>query len=210
MKRMNSSNLSRPELVNTHSKYVYTDEELMSKFQSGNQDAYIELVNRYKDKLINFVYPYVNDYDRSEDIVQDTMLKVYTKKHYYREIGKFSTWIYTIAKNLANSDYRKNKRRRTKTFSQISSESETSYLKSNDLDIESQYENNFNKNKINMAIEKLPEHFKCVIILRDIQEISYDEISLIMEVPIGTVKSRINRARLQLRLELKNIINKRG
>ena len=61
-----------------------------------------------------------------------------------------------------------------------------------------------------MAIEKLPEHFKSVIILRDIQGISYDEISLIMEVPIGTVKSRINRARLQLRLELKNIINKRG
>ena len=111
---------------------------------------------------------------------------------------------------MANSEYRKNKRRRTKTFSQISSEPETSYLKSTDPDIESQYENNFNKNKINMAIEKLPEHFKCVIILRDIQEISYDEISLIMEVPIGTVKSRINRARLQLRLELKNVINKRG
>ena len=116
---MNSSNLSRPELVNTPSKYVYTDEELMSKFQSGNQDAYTELVNRYKDKLINFVYPYVNDYDRSEDIVQDTMLKVYTKKHYYREIGKFSTWIYTIAKNLANSDYRKNKQQLYKIFEKV-------------------------------------------------------------------------------------------
>ena len=61
-----------------------------------------------------------------------------------------------------------------------------------------------------MAIENLPEHFKSVIILRDIQETSYDEISLIMELPIGTVKSRINRARLQLRAELNNIINKGG
>mgnify|MGYP003308406444 CR=1 FL=1 len=116
MKRLNSSNLLRPELVITPNKYVYTDEELMSKFQSGNQDAYIELVNRYKDRLINFVFPYVNYFERSEDIVQDTMLKVYTKKHYYKEIAKFSTWIYTIAKNLANSEYRKIKRRKTKSF----------------------------------------------------------------------------------------------
>tara|TARA_B100001996_G_C18625931_1_gene579760 strand:+ start:190 stop:774 length:585 start_codon:yes stop_codon:yes gene_type:complete len=188
--------------------YVYTDEELMAQFQSGNQDAYIELVNRYKDRLINFVYPYVDDFDRSEDIVQDTMLKVYTKKHYYKEIAKFSTWIYTIAKNLANSEYRKTKRRKTKAFSQISKEGEMPYLKSSDLDISMQYENEFNRNKINMAIERLPEHFKSVIILRDIQEISYGQISLIMELPIGTVKSRINRARLQLRAELNNIINK--
>tara|TARA_B100001250_G_scaffold320959_1_gene283901 strand:- start:1513 stop:2106 length:594 start_codon:yes stop_codon:yes gene_type:complete len=195
-------------LEKTPNNYVYTDEELMAKFQSGNQDAYIELVNRYKDRLINFVYPYLGDFDRSEDIVQDTMLKVYTKKHYYKEIAKFSTWIYTIAKNLANSDYRKTKRRKTKNFSQISKETEIPYLKSSDLDIALQYENEFNGNKINMAIEKLPKHFKSVIILRDIQEISYDEISLIMELPIGTVKSRINRARLQLRAELNNIINK--
>ncbi len=208
MKRMNSYNLSRSQLEKTPNNYVYTDEELMAKFQSGNQDAYIELVNRYKDRLINFVYPYLGDFDRSEDIVQDTMLKVYTKKHYYKEIAKFSTWIYTIAKNLANSDYRKTKRRKTKNFSQISKETEIPYLKSSDLDIALQYENEFNGNKINMAIEKLPKHFKSVIILRDIQEISYDEISLIMELPIGTVKSRINRARLQLRAELNNIINK--
>jgi len=195
-------------LENTSNNYVYTDEELMSKFQSGNQNAYIELVNRYKDKLVNFVYPYVNDFSRSEDIVQDTMLKVYTKKHYYKEIAKFSTWIYTIAKNLANSEYRKTKRRKTKSFSQISNDTEMPYLKSPDLDIALQYENEFNNNKINRAIEKLPEHFKSVIILRDIQEISYDEISLIMELPIGTVKSRINRARLQLRAELNNIIKK--
>jgi len=210
MKRMNSSNLLRSQLENTANNFLYTDEELMSKFQSGNQDAYIELVNRYKDRLINFVFPYVNDFERCEDIVQDTMLKVYTKKHYYKEIAKFSTWIYTIAKNLANSEYRKIKRRKTKSFSHISKESEVPYLKSPDQDISLQYENEFNSEKINMAIENLPEHFKSVIILRDIQETSYDEISLIMELPIGTVKSRINRARLQLRAELNNIINKGG
>jgi RNA polymerase sigma-70 factor (ECF subfamily) len=80
-----------------------TDEELISKFQEGNNDAYTEIVYRYKDKLINFVYRYVGSYDECEDIVQDALVKVYTSKHLYKEIAKFSTWIYTIAINLAKT-----------------------------------------------------------------------------------------------------------
>ena len=76
------------------SKFQYTDEELIHRFQDGDEQAYIELVKRYKDKLINFVFRLVNDRDQSEDIIQDTMLKLYTHKHYYKNIAKFSTWIY--------------------------------------------------------------------------------------------------------------------
>ena len=99
-------NLSTQQL-DMDNKFQYTDEELISRFQNGDEQAYIALVNRYKDKLINFVYRLVNDRDQAEDIIQDTMLKLYTHKHYYRNIAKFSTWIYTIAGNYAKTELRK-------------------------------------------------------------------------------------------------------
>ena len=74
-----------------------TDEELIVQFQQGNIGAFNELVQRYKDKLLNYVYYYFNDLDTAEDIVQDTFLKLYTHKNSYKEVAKFSTWIYTIA-----------------------------------------------------------------------------------------------------------------
>jgi RNA polymerase sigma-70 factor (ECF subfamily) len=80
-----------------HSPFVYTDEQLIARFQAGDEQAYVELVNRYRDRLMNFVFQFLGDTEQSEDVVQDTMLKLYEKKHYYREIAKFSTWIYTIA-----------------------------------------------------------------------------------------------------------------
>ena len=103
-------NLSTQQL-DMDNKFQYTDEELISRFQNGDEQAYIALVNRYKDKLINFVYRLVNDRDQAEDIIQDTMLKLYTHKHYYRNIAKFSTWIYTIAGNFAKTELRKKKTR---------------------------------------------------------------------------------------------------
>src|SRR6266498_5064734 len=82
---------------------ILTDEELISNFQSGDEAAYVEIVRRYKDKLSNFLYRYVGNYDDSQDIAQDTLIKVYVSKHLYKEIAKFSTWIYTIAINLAKT-----------------------------------------------------------------------------------------------------------
>ena len=64
------------------SPFVYTDEQLIARFQSGDERAYIELVNRYRDRLINFVYPFLGDFEQAEDVVQETMLKLYEKKHY--------------------------------------------------------------------------------------------------------------------------------
>ena len=82
-------------------QFRYTDEELIARFQEGDEQAYVELVNRYRDKLMTFIYHFVKDNEQAEDIVQDALLKLYTHKHYYRNIAKFSTWIYTIAGNLA-------------------------------------------------------------------------------------------------------------
>ena len=187
------------------SEFIYTDEKLISRFQAGDERAYVELVNRYKDKLLNFVFQFLGDIEQAEDVVQDTMIRLYEKKHYYKEIAKFSTWIYTIARNLANTELRKRKRRKTTYLSQMSKEERQFEIPAVQDDVDQSLHNEFINDRIQLAINNLPEHFKLVIILRDIQELSYDDISNIVEVPLGTIKSRINRARIQLQAELQDL-----
>ena len=187
------------------SEFIFTDEELIRRFQAGDERAYVELVNRYKDKLLNFVFQFLSDIEQAEDVVQDTMIRLYEKKHYYKEIAKFSTWIYTIARNLANTELRKRKRRKTTYLSQLSKEERQFEIPAAQDDVDQSLHNEFINDRIQSAINNLPEHFKLVIILRDIQELSYDDISNIVEVPLGTIKSRINRARIQLQAELQDL-----
>ena len=205
--RQNYYNLSVVSLtkIKNNRKFVYSDEQLIAEFQSGDELAYIELVNRYRNRLLNFVFQILGDSDISEDIIQDTFLRLYEKKHYYKKIAKFSTWIYTIARNLANTELRKKIRRKTSVFSQISKHDYDYELPSSQPDVSQEFENDYVGKRIQKAINQLQDPFKEVIILRDMQNLSYDDISLIIDVPIGTVKSRINRARLQLQIELKDL-----
>ena len=177
-----------------------TDEKLIGMVQDGDRKAFNHIANRYRDKLLNYINGFMHDFELSENLVQDTLAKVYTKADKYKEIAKFSTWVYTIAKNCALTEYRKIKRRKTFSFSQLSNKDNEFNLEriegkenldiSNDSDI---------YNEIREAITQLPEEFRNIIILKDIQEHSYEEISYITSLPLGTVKSRINRGRLKLK-----------
>jgi len=178
----------------------HTDEELILMFQKEDERAYNELVHRYKDKLLNFVIGFMKDYEMSENLVQDTFIKLYTHGHTYKEISKFSTWIFTIAGNLAKTELRKLKRRKTYAFSQLSS-------KDNEFSLDRfEFKNDHGESDDRRQlyeqtlknIELLDQDSRVIITMRDMQELSYDEISRIISLPIGTVKSRINRARLKL------------
>ena len=185
------------------SDFELSDEILIKKFQEGDVGAYNQIVFRFKDRLLNFIYRFVNDLDLAEDLVQDTLLKLYTHKDSYQEIAKFSTWLYTIAANLARTELRKKKRRKTFSVTELSREDREFIIVSSDVDpSEDLSSQNFERN-IQLALAELPDDFKTIIILRDIQELSYDEISKIVEVPLGTVKSRINRGRVKLQQLLK-------
>ena len=185
------------------SDFELSDEILIKKFQEGDVGAYNQLVSRFKDRLLNFIYRFVNDLDLAEDLVQDTLLKLYTHKDSYREIAKFSTWLYTIAANLARTELRKKKRRKTFSVTELSREDREFIIASSDVDpSEDLSSQNFEKS-VQQALAELPDDFKTIIILRDIQELSYDEISKIVDVPLGTVKSRINRGRVKLQQLLK-------
>ena len=176
-----------------------SDEQLIYDFQQGNKVAYEMLYSRYKDRIYNFVYRYVNDVDIAQDIAHDTFLKLYTHKHTYKEIAKFSTWLFTIALNICRTELRKKKRRQTYSTSELSTEDREFAISSDKNVIEDKGSDSFEINTIvNLCLMKLSEEFRTMIIFRDIQELSYDVISNIMELPIGTVKSRINRGRVKL------------
>ena len=101
------------ESSEVNEKFKFSDEKLILRFQEGDINAYNELVKRYKDRLLNFVFRYFNNVEQAEDVVQDTLIKLYTHANYYKNVAKFSTWIFTIAKNNALTELRKNKRKRT-------------------------------------------------------------------------------------------------
>ena len=188
-------------------KISLTDEQLIIAFQNGDRDSYNLLVHRYKDKLTNFIFRFTGDIDSAQDLAQDTLLKVYIKKDSYKEIAKFSTWIYTIASNLAKTELRKLKRRQTYSISDLSTDDREFVLHRKD---EGSFEDIEDTHVSGSILEKslmnLDEEFRNIIILRDIQELSYDEISKILQIPLGTVKSRINRGRFKL----KDILKEKG
>ncbi len=185
-----------------------TDEELIKEFQDSNTiEAYELLVKRFKDPLINFVFRFVGDKDVASDIVQDTMVKFYLKKDSYKSFAKFSTWIYTIAGNLARNELKRRKRR---TIFSLTNNDEDKSFQIPDKSVlgpDRITDGRIKREIIQRALLKVKEIYREVVILRDIQGFSYEEIAEMTDLSIGTVKSRINRGRNHLQKLLKNIYN---
>jgi len=199
--RQNLQTLST-ELSDMNDKFKYSDEKLILRFQEGDINAYNELVKRYKDRLLNFVFRYFNNVEQAEDVVQDTLIKLYTHASYYKNVAKFSTWIFTIAKNNALTELRKNKRK--KTDSLWTDDGQVIDINSKEESLDSKVQNEIAIDQLNKFLDEIPENFRMAVVLRDFQELSYDEISKILEIPIGTIKSRINRGRIQLAEKMKH------
>lgn len=186
-----------------------SDEELIERFQRGDLYAFDLIVKRYKDQLLNFVYRFVGSQEEAEDIVQETFLRVYRKRKAYKRIAKFSTWIYTIAGNLARTELRRRKRRKLYSVTDMGYENKDYEISDEGLSPESHVNEIIQEEIIQKEINKLSPKFREVIVLRDVQELSYEEISKIIKVPIGTVKSRVNRGRLKLQKKLKYLMEKK-
>lgn len=184
----------------------YTDEQLINEFKEGNNKAFDEIVYRYKDRLVNFLFRYTGNKDDSEDLAQDAFIKLYRSKHLYQEIAKFSTWFYTIAINIAKTFKKKRGKLSTLSISDYDQDSEKDFdLPANTIEPD-EYANAVIENYyIQKAINSLDDTYREAIVLRDIQDLDYEEIAEILKVPIGTVKSRINRGREKLKVLLKDI-----
>lgn len=184
-----------------------TDEELILEFQQNNTvRAYEILVERYKNPLTNYVFRFLGDYESCMDVVQEAFIKVYRYKDSYSSIAKFSTWIYTIAGNLARTEYQRRRRRKFFSINAFGEDKDETY----DIPDESYRpdeltDSGIKDEIIQKAIQKVSPAYREMVILRDIQQLSYEEISEITGITVGTVKSRINRGRAQLQELLKDI-----
>jgi RNA polymerase sigma-70 factor, ECF subfamily len=184
-----------------------TDEELMLRFQKDDMMAFDLLVLRYKDPLMNFIYRFIGNSDDAADILQETFLRLYRKKHLYETIARFSTWIYTIAGNLAKSELRKPHRRLGMPMYRKDDDNEEHEISFPDKGpLPDRTADSAVKSKlIQDALLKINPDFREAVIMRDIQDLEYEEIAAILDLPLGTVKSRINRGRTQLQDLLKEI-----
>jgi len=172
-----------------------SDRELMTSVLGGDMKAFESLVDRYKNKLFNLIFRTLGNREESEDILQETFLRVYRERESYDPTYEFSTWIYTIALNLT-----KNELRRRKRFSFLGID-----LFANKREFA--VEMSGNPTSISLFLEKaidvLPRKYKSAFLMRDINQLSYERISEVLGIPLGTVKSRVNRARGILRKKLK-------
>ena len=170
------------------------DFAIMHRIQDGDMVAFNEMVDNYKDRLMNVIGRMLSSTEEAEDVVQEAFVRVYQHRQSFDFKHCFSTWIYTIALNLARNELRKRKRFKFQDiFDMQGHESE--------IAVEMKLPSRLGPT-LEREIAALPEKYKAAFVLRDVQEMSYEEVSQVMSVPLGTVKSRVNRARAILREKL--------
>jgi RNA polymerase sigma-70 factor, ECF subfamily len=175
------------------------DAALVESFLAGEYRAFEEIVSRYHVRLINFVYRTIGDREKAEDLVQEVFIRVYRHLHRFDRAKKFSTWVYTIASNLAKNELRNRSRNPLVLFQAIKRNWDDEDRPLQFEDSASRPDDLFRKRHLREAVEaavaRLPEHHRQVFVLRELEGKSYEEIAEITGCNLGTVKSRLNRAR---------------
>ncbi len=183
-----------------------SDHQLIEATKSGDELAFAEIMRRYRSPITNYIYRFLNDYEEAVDLAQETFVRVYFAIERYHTEYAFSTYIYRIATNLAISEIRRRKRRRLVSLTGLFQYTDEEAQDFNPPDEKSLPDENLIQSEqsttIARAIATLPEKYRAPIILRDIEGRSYEEIAQIMELGLGTTKSRISRARGLLREKL--------
>jgi RNA polymerase sigma-70 factor (ECF subfamily) len=180
---------------------TYTDDEgpdrqLMARVCAGDAAAFEQIVDRYKDPLVGYLARMTNCRDRAEEYAQETFLRLYLNAHRYRERGHLSAYLYRIATNLLRSDERR--RRRFRLLSTLLPSSD----RSNEPSAQGYALHREATEVVSAAIRDLPTAFRAPLVLREIDGWSYADIARALGCRVGTVKSRINRAKSRLRESL--------
>ncbi len=184
------------------------EQSLIDRAREGDADAYGELVGRHQDRIYNAACYLLGDREQARDITQEVFVRAYEKLEGFRGDAKFYTWLYSIMLNMVRNVWRKRSRRST----MVRLDKERSDDETGAVDPPSPRNGPFETldrrdraERVREGIERLEESRKEIIVLRDIEGLSYEQISDIMELPMGTVKSRLYRARRRLKEELKPI-----
>jgi len=174
------------------------DSAVVTAFLGGEERAFSELVTRYQTRLLNFVYRTIGDREKAKDLVQEVFIRVYRHLHRFDRSKKFSTWVYTIASNLAKNELRNRSRNPLVLFQTVQKnfQDEDRPLQFEDTTArpDDMYRKRHLREIVEETVAKLPEHHRNVFILRELEGKSYEEIAEITDCNLGTVKSRLNRA----------------
>jgi RNA polymerase sigma-70 factor, ECF subfamily len=176
-----------------------TDVELIAKAIRGREDGFEELVRRYQRPITAYVYRMLNDYESSLDVTQEVFIKVYNSLEKYSSDYKFSTWLYRIAHNAAIDHMRRNSANLQSLETENDEGAYQMQIESPLLTPEQERERSEWRSEIEAVVKCLPSVYKELILLRHAQDLSYDEIAEVTNLPLGTVKNRLFRAREMMR-----------
>ena len=178
-----------------------TEKEIIRLCKEGDRDAFNELFEKYENRVINIAYGMLSDRDDACDAAQEVFIKVYRNISLFRENSLLSTWIYRITSNVCNDILRK-RQRSANTISinaALDDDGRTKELPDSAPLPEEFAEHNEAQRAVRKAISELSDEYREIITLCDIEDMSYDDIANVLNCPVGTVKSRLNRARKSLR-----------
>jgi RNA polymerase sigma-70 factor (ECF subfamily) len=176
------------------------DEDLMELFQGGYDEAFSVIVTRYRERIHQFIFRYTKNHLDSEDLVQETFLRVFRSRNSYERIARFSTWLFTIAQNLIRNQYKRSQRMQMVSLTQTDDHDQemTLDLPDTGVSVDEQLHLSMTMAHLQKSLDAIPSDFRDVLVMRDVQQLTYEEIMDITQLPMGTVKSRINRGRARL------------
>ncbi len=180
-----------------------SDEDLMLECRKGDMSAFELLVRRYQDALVNYIFYNINDFHRAEDLAQETFLRVLKSASRYEPKSSFKSWLYTIATNLSRNEIRNRVRRKTYYLEDMVEENEDIHHSEYMIDTRFQpdilYEKKERQQLVKKTLKQLPENQRLALTLVTYQELSYEEVSDILNCSVGAVKSLIHRARRNMK-----------
>ena len=170
------------------------DEDLIDRFLSGDPGAFAELVDRHRQRVYNLCLRFLGDPEDAADAAQDTFLSVLTKLGQFRGDAAFTTWLHRIA---VNACYDLTRKRRRQPMLRLASDTDDPGQEPGAPVPDPADELAGTRDAV-AALRAIPEEFRVALVLADLQDLAYEEIAKVLDVPIGTVKSRVHRGRVAL------------
>lgn len=204
--------LFRILIINDHKKRVpknlieNNDSAVVERCLKGDKEAFADLVYKYEVPVYNLVYRIIGDREEAKDITQQTFLNAFLSLSSFKRELKFSSWLYKIGTNLCIDYLRKSYQRKKVSIEEVMDSSRGEEL-INEAAMENKTQENWEINeRVQKAINKLPDHYRAAVVLRHIQNLNYEESAQVLNLPVGTVKTRVHRARKILYEELKDLM----
>ena len=186
------------------------DHTLIERFKNGDEDAFDQLVRKYSNRAYSIAYGILANREDAEEVAQDVFIRIHRALPFFRGDSEFTTWMYRIATNLAKNKYRWNKTRGSKVTDSLNAPIEGTggddalYRDALDESLSPDEALQFKEleRRTTEELQNLPDMYREILVLRNIREMSYEDIAQMLSCKLGTVKSRIARAREELRRRL--------